>query len=112
MKECAMMLPILPGKRQEIVEFAAALAGPRHLEYVASQQTVTRESWFIQPTPMGDFLIVHFESNDPTAVFKGLADSEEAFDLWFRERANSTTGIDLTKVPKGLPEQIFTWKRS
>ena len=111
MKECAMMLPILTGKRQEIVEFANALAGPRNAEYVASQQTVTRESWFIQPTPMGDFLIVHFEAADPMAVFAGLADSKEPFDVWFREIAQSTTGIDLTQLPAGLPSQIFEWKR-
>ena len=91
--------------------FAAAMMGERKAEYVKSQVTVTRESWFLQPTPQGDLLVVHFESPDPGAVFAGLAESQEPFDVWFRDQVLEITGFDLTEPLAGLPPRIFHWQR-
>ena len=43
-----------------------------------------KESWFLQSTPQGDLLMVHFDSPDPAMVITSLAMSEEPFDVWFR----------------------------
>ncbi len=109
--ELGMIFPLLPGKREALQQFAAALAGPRRMEYEASQASVLKESWFLQSTPHGDLLLVHFEAPDPTAVLTSLAVSEEPFDVWFREQVQSITGIDLTQPSGPLPERVFYWKR-
>ena len=59
----------------------------RAAEYAESQESVNREEWFLQATPMGDFLIVWFDAPDPAAVFAGLAASTNPFDAWFRQLA-------------------------
>jgi len=109
--ELGIIFPLLPGKRQALQQFAAALAGPRRGEYAASQASVLKESWFLQPTPQGDLLLVHFEAPDPMAVLSSLAVSEEPFDVWFREQVQEITGVDLTQPSGPLPERVFHWKR-
>lgn len=112
MKETAMVLPVLPGKREALFEFARALMHERKPEYERSQVTVRKESWFLQPTPQGDLCLVHFESEDPDAVFAGLAESQDPFDVWFRAQVLDTTGVDLTQPPDILPLRFFHWERS
>lgn len=110
--ETNVVFPVLPGKSEALIAFAETIMGPRRAEYEISQQSVTKESWFLQPTPNGDICIVHFESDDPAAVFNGLAESQEPFDVWFREQVLDTTGVDLTNPPAGFPARIFHWTRS
>lgn len=106
-----MVLPVLPGKQESLIAFANSVMGERLAEYEISQQSVTKESWFFQPTPMGDVIIVYFVSVDPGAVFAGLAESQEPFDVWFRAQVLNCTGVDLTQLPAGLPPRIFHWER-
>ena len=112
MPEASVVFPLLPGKREALAEFVEKLNGERHAEYVASQVTVVQESWFVQPTPMGDLIIVHLEAPDPLAVFAGLAVSEEPFDAWFRAQVQDITGVDLTQMPPGLPERVFHYVKA
>ncbi|MCX6382538.1 MAG: hypothetical protein NT023_24170 [Armatimonadetes bacterium] len=112
MAELGLVLPVLPGKRLTLQAFADALAGERRVEYELSQASVIKESWFLQPTPHGDLLLVHFEAPDPSAVLTALAVSEEPFDVWFREQTLDITGVDLTQPMPGLPERIFHWART
>lgn len=109
--ETGIVFPVLPGKSEALREFAQKLLGERRAEFELSQLSVHKESWFIQPTPMGDVCIVHFESDDPAAVFAGLASSQDDFDVWFRSQVLDTTGIDLTQPLPGLPPRIFHWTR-
>lgn len=110
--ELALIFPLLPGKREALTEFAEALLGPRRAEYEASQVTVVKESWFLQPTPIGDMVVVHFEAPDPAMVLAGLAASEEAFDVWFREQIQQLSGLDLTQPSSQMPERVFHWARN
>lgn len=109
--ETGMVFPVLPGKSEALIAFAQKLMGERRAEYERSQVSVSKESWFLQPTPMGDLCVVHFESTDPGAVFAGLATSEEPFDVWFREQVLETTGVDLANPLAGFPPRIFHWTR-
>jgi len=86
MIENAFFVPLLPGKTDAAREFCAQLAGPRKAELDAAQTTVVKESWFLQQTPHGDFLIVYYVSPDPRRVHDALAVSEEPFDVWFRSQ--------------------------
>ena len=95
LRSMSMMVPILPGKRDQLFRFAAELTGARAEEYARSQESVVKETWHLQETPMGDFLIINFDSPDPAAVFAGLAQSAEPFDIWFREQACEISGVDF-----------------
>ncbi|MCC6403879.1 MAG: hypothetical protein IT207_07700 [Fimbriimonadaceae bacterium] len=111
MVENAFFVPLLPGKTDAAYEFCAQLTGPRKAELDAAQTTVVKESWFLQQTPQGDFLIVYYVSPDPRRVHDALAVSEEPFDVWFRSQILDLTGIDISTPLPGLPEQILAWNK-
>jgi len=47
------------------------------------------------------------------AAFAGLAESDDAFDVWFRERVMEITGVDLAAPSDDpLPEVILSWSSS
>jgi len=109
--EIGIVFPVLPGKKDALIAFANAISGERKAEYLASQTTVNRESWFLQAVPGGHVCVLHFEADDIGAVFAGLAGSQEPFDVWFRAQVLDTTGVDLANPGGGLPDRIFHWAR-
>ena len=103
--------PVLPGKEDEPRKFARETLERRE-EFEASQRrlSVTKEEWALQQTPMGSMVIVRFECPDVEAAFAGLAESNDAFDVWFRERVLEITGVDLAAPSDDpLPEVILAW---
>ena len=86
--------------------------GARHAEFDGAQTTVTKESWFLQETPMGDFIIVHLHAPDPEKVHAGLAASDEPFDVWFKAQVLELTGIDISTPPPSQPKQILQWVKA
>ena len=112
MIENAFFVPLLPGKSDAARFFAQTMSGPRRAELDQAQTTVTKESWFLQQTPLGDFLIVYYVSPNPKEVHEALAISQEPFDVWFREQVLELTGIDISTPLPGLPEQILAWSKA
>jgi hypothetical protein len=103
--------PVLPGKEDEPRKFAQETLERRE-EFDDSQRRlgISTEEWALQQTPMGSMVIVRFESPDVEAAFAGLAQSDDAFDVWFRERVMEITGVDLAAPSDDpLPEVILTW---
>ena len=109
MQETCIAMPVLPGKREQLMQFAQTLMTERRAEYDAAQTTVVAESWYFQPTPMGDLVILHVKAPDIAQVFANLAASDEPFDVWFRKTVREGSGIDLTQPLSGLPECILRW---
>jgi len=109
--EAGIAFPLLPGKRDALDRLVRALTGERKSEYDTAQATVLRESWFVQSTPQGDLIIVHFDAPDVEAVFAGLATSQEPFDVWFRDQVLDITGVDLSQPSPGTSECVFQWRR-
>ena len=109
MKTFCGAFPILPGKTEAGREFAKTLMGPRHSEYADAMKRVgeTKESWFLQKTPQGDMMIVHFEANDVEKAFETQAKSKNPFDVWFKQQVKSLTGVDLEQISGPPPEEIF-----
>jgi hypothetical protein len=112
MIENAFFVPILPGKTEAARTFAETMTGSRRAELDHAQTTVVKESWFLQETPQGDFLIVYYVSPNPEKVHQALAVSEEPFDVWFRAQVLDVTGIDISTPLGGLPQQILSWARA
>lgn len=103
--------PVVEGKEDEARKFAQETLD-RGDEFEASQQRygVTKEEWSLQQTPIGSMVVVRFECQDVAGVFESLAQSNEAFDVWFRQRVKEVSGVDLSQpMPGPLPEIIFDW---
>ena len=68
------MFPILAGKEEAARAFAAETIGARKDDFNAQQAraNITRETWAMQDTPMGSFMLVWFEG-DVEKAFGNLA---------------------------------------
>ena len=101
--------PILPGKEQESRNFAAACMGQRRkgFEEQLTSSNITRETWSLQETPMGSFMLVWFEAADIEKVFATLASLDTEFTTWFRGQVKDLTGVDLGAPPEGPPPDVL-----
>ena len=103
----AVAFPILPGKTPEWRTFMEELNGPRREEFVESRRRAgVHERTFLQPTPMGDFVIVTLEGDDPGSAFGRMMGATDAFTAWFIERAQAVHGVDLTVPMTGSPSEL------
>lgn len=102
--------PILPGKADAARAFASAVAGNRNSEFTAMQKRAgtTRETWNIQETPGGAFMLVWFEG-DIEKAFSDLATATDEFTVWFRAQIKGVTGLDMTEPAEGGPELLLDW---
>jgi hypothetical protein len=106
------IFPILPGKEGAARGFAAACVGERREGFnaQAARTGLARETWALQETPMGSFMVVWFEAPDVEKAFTELATSSDEFSIWFRGQVSDLTGFDLSAPPEGpLPEVLFDW---
>ncbi len=103
----AVAFPILPGKTAEWRTWMEELNGPRRQEFVESRRRAgVHERTFLQPTPMGDFVIVTLEGDDPGRAFGQMMSANDAFTTWFLERAQAVHGVDLTVPMTGSPSEL------
>jgi hypothetical protein len=101
--------PIVPGKEKEGRDFAAACMGERRkgFDAQAARTGLTRETWSLQETPMGSFMLVWFEAPDIEGSFTELATSDDEFTVWFRGQVKELTGVDLGAPPQGPPPEVL-----
>ena len=110
MASLAFVAPALPGGTDNLRRLAQELQGGKksEVEDFYRRMKITREEWFIQPTPQGDMVIVYLEGEDLGQTFQTLAASEEPLDLWLKEQAKSVHGIDFNKPRSApLPELVY-----
>ena len=71
----------------------------------ASQKSlnVPVESWHVQNTPMGDFLLVYLEAEDPLKMFQTFAGGNGPSDRFLKDGVKECTGVDLDQPLPGLP---------
>lgn len=103
--------PILEGKEDAARAFASETIGARKAEFEALQarSDITRETWAMQATPMGSFMLVWFEG-DVEKAFSDLAGDDSEFATWFRAQVKDLTGVDLGAPPEGpLPDVLVDW---
>jgi len=105
------MFPVLEGKEDAARAFAAEVVGARKKDFEATQarSNVTRETWAMQQTPMGSFMLVWFEG-DVDKAFGDLATDASEFSTWMRARIKEVTGIDMAAPPEGpMPDVVLNW---
>jgi hypothetical protein len=108
-KLIAFSAPILSGKTEQWKKFIGVIQGPRSKEFNESRSSLNiRERTFLQKTPMGDFVIVTLEGDDPAGAFAKFAQTETEFAKWFVKKVEDVHGFnlkDITKAP--LPELLL-----
>ena len=99
--------PVLTGKTEAAREFVKTCMGPKRTECAEAlkRQGVTKESWFLQKTPQGDMVIVHFEAEDVEKTFETEAKSKDPFMVWFKQQVKSVTGVDLEQPSDEPPRE-------
>jgi hypothetical protein len=115
MASLAMALPILPGKTADARQFCKEVVGARLREFEESERKIriTRESWHLQNTPMGDLMIAYVEGDNPGQSLGMFVASAAPFDRWFKEQVRSFCGVDLNQPPSGPPSEVmFDWQDS
>jgi hypothetical protein len=103
----AVAFPILPGKTAEWRAWMDEINGPRHDEFVESRRRAgVRERTYLQPTPMGDLVIVTLEGDDPARSFGQMVSATDEFTTWFLERVKAVHGVDLAVPMPGSPSEL------
>ncbi len=102
------MFPIQTGKEKDARAFAAETMGARRAEFDAhlARAGTTRETWALQETPMGSFMLVWFEG-DVEKAFADLATNDSDFVTWFRGRVLDVTGVDLAAPSDAPPPAVL-----
>lgn len=66
------------------------------------------EAWFLQQTDDGEIVIAVLAADDPERAARTFQESQEPFDVWFKQRVIEVSGVDPSRTPLGPPsEQIF-----
>jgi hypothetical protein len=100
--------PIQAGKEDAARAFAAETSGARRSEFEAhlARADVTRETWTLEETPMGSFMLVWFEG-DVEKAFTELATDDSEFSAWFRAQVLDVTGVDLAAPSDAAPPAVL-----
>jgi hypothetical protein len=104
--------PVLEGMEESVREIARTMGGERAGETAEffSRLGVRHESWHLQETPAGLWVIAVSDLDAPQERAQQYADSHREFDSWFKERVLELTGIDPLTQPLGPPtEEVFSW---
>jgi hypothetical protein len=100
----AMAIPIPPGKKEQWQKFSSELQGARRADFVESRRKAgVRERTFHQQTPMGDFVIVTLEGDEPETAFERLSRDGSPFMQWFKAQVREIHGLDMSQPPPGPP---------
>jgi hypothetical protein len=110
MDQTLFALPILPGQTEAARAFLAELENERKSHYATSEQRLglSEEVWAIQSSPQGDLYVVYIAGENIGAAFGQFAASQDAFDVWFKDRVKATTGADLNNPPPGPMSEILS----
>ena len=103
----------LRGSIADLNAFAQALAGPRAADAARFYRRygVARESWHMQHTDHGPWVIAVTELADPADQAPRFAEATEAFHLWFKSQVEALTGVDPNMTPLGPPtREVFVWQ--
>jgi hypothetical protein len=114
MQSIILALPILPGKTEAAKAMFKTIKDEKWKEYdrVQKKSGIEKERDFLQMTPMGDMLLVYFESKDVQKTFMAFSASKDPFDIWYIEEMKKNTGIDFSQPSsEPLPELLISYDK-
>jgi hypothetical protein len=103
--------PVIPGKEEQLRDFARQVQTQRAAEArdFYSRYGVSRESWHLQATPHGTWIIGVTQLGDmPVHVAaQQYSESERPFDRWFKNQVHELSGINPDEQPLGPPTECI-----
>ena len=110
----SIVLRAFPIRRplDELQRFIAALEGERKAatEQFYKHYGVSHESWHLQETPSGPWVIALAIVDNPTDSGARYAAALGEYESWFKAQVLDLTGIDANVEPLGPPtKQVFAW---
>ena len=112
MDQICLVVPVLPGKTADALDFMRELEADRKAEYQASEERIgiVKEAWYLARAGAGDQLVGYLESPDFRTALAMFSQSKDEFDLWFKQRLADATGLDLNTPPASpLPELLSSY---
>jgi len=112
MDQICLVVPVLPGRTADAKDFMRELEGGRKAGYQHSERRIgiAKEVWYLARTPAGDQLVAYMESPDFPKALAMFSQSQDEFDLWFKQRLADATGLDLNTPPSSpLPELLSSY---
>ncbi len=111
----AFTLPILPGQEDVVRRIGEAVSGSGELRegYEASRQSlgISEEKMWVQQTPIGQALVVYWETEDPQHTLRQIAGSQDEFSKRFRELILSAApALNLSEGQPLSSELLFSWQ--
>lgn len=109
-EEFAFALPIVTGKLEDTRRFCEEMdTGSRASEWDESRRRMGAQEVkvFIQTIGEGEraVLIAYWKVEDTKRVVRELAESQEPFDVWFREEVLKNHDIDLSQGTLRAPQR-------
>ena len=110
----AFTLPVLPGQDGVVRRIGEALSGSGELQeaYEASRKSlgIREEKVWLQKTPIGQALVVYWETEDPQRTLRELADSQDEVVERFRDLiVSAAPALDLSAEHPITSELLFAW---
>lgn len=114
MDQICLAVPILSGKVDIARDFMTELEQERKAEYDRSERRIgiTKEAWFLANLPSGEHFVAYMETENFARALQMFSQSQDAFDLWFKERLAESTGLDLNNPPAdmSMPELLSNYQ--
>jgi hypothetical protein len=108
-----LVVPLLPGKEDELRAFYREVDGPRQQDYDRSEQRlgITKEIAWLAPLNGGSAAVIYIESENFEQAFSQFVQSQDEFDLWFKQRVLDLSGLDLNNPPEmELPDLLSVYQ--
>lgn len=108
----AFALPILPGQEDLVRQMGEAVSGELREQYEESRKMlgISEEKVWVQRTPIGQSIIVYWETEDPQRTLREMANAQDEVDQTFRRVIeNAAPAIDLSKDNPLSNELLFEW---
>ena len=112
MEQTCLVVPLLAGKAEATREFYREVEGSRNDAFRESEERlgITRGIAWLAHADAGDTVVVHIESDDFAKTLGQFSQSQDDFDLWFKERVLDLSGLDLNDPPEmELPEVLSAY---
>jgi Family of unknown function (DUF6176) len=112
MDHTCLVVPVKPGKEEALRAFYREIEGARNDEYDRSEQRlgITKEVAFSANADGGTVAVIYIESENFQSAFGQFVQSQDDFDLWFKQQVLDISGLDLNNPPEmELPELLSVY---
>ena len=114
-EEIVFATPIVEGRIDDVRRFCEEMqTGARAKEHDESRRRMgfrRVKVWVQRVRNRRAVLIAYWEAEDIERSVREMAESQEPFDVWFREGVLEFHGVDLSQGPlRNPPEKFLDWQ--